>query len=69
MYDDGSPYTAHSLSRVPFINVTPDKRALREGGTLGDIAPTVLEVMGIEKPPEMTGTTLFTQVANDGDGP
>lgn len=59
MLDKGSPCTAHSLSPVPFINATPERRLLREGGTLGDIAPTVLEVMGLPGPPEMTGTSLF----------
>ncbi len=66
MSEDGSPCTAHSLSRVPFINATSGGRALREGGTLGDIAPTILEVMGLEKPPEMTGRSLFSTVANEG---
>jgi 2,3-bisphosphoglycerate-independent phosphoglycerate mutase len=59
MVQDGSPCTAHSLSRVPFIDATPGDRKLRDDGTLGDVAPTVLEVMGIRKPAEMTGTSLF----------
>lgn len=57
--------TAHSTSRVPFVNATPQKRELREGGVLGDIAPTVLEEMGLPVPREMTGTSLFRQVAKD----
>jgi 2,3-bisphosphoglycerate-independent phosphoglycerate mutase len=48
---------------VPFINVTPEKSPLRDGGTLGDIAPTVLEAMGLPKPAEMTGVSLFDPVA------
>jgi 2,3-bisphosphoglycerate-independent phosphoglycerate mutase len=59
MVQDGSPCTAHSLSRVPFIDATTGDRKLRDDGTLGDVAPTVLEVMGIQKPAEMTGTSLF----------
>lgn len=63
MIQDGETCTAHSLARVPFINVTPEKRPLRDGGTLGDIAPTVLEAMGLPKPAEMTGASLFDPVA------
>jgi 2,3-bisphosphoglycerate-independent phosphoglycerate mutase len=59
MIDDGSACTAHSCSSVPFINGTEGRRPLREGGTLGDIAPTVLEVLGLPKPADMTGTSLF----------
>jgi len=55
--------TAHSLAEVPFINATPQKRALRQGGTLGDIAPTVLEVIELPKPAQMTGRSLFDTVA------
>jgi len=66
MLQEGSACTAHSLSRVPFIDATSIQRPLREGGTLGDIAPTVLEVMEIPQPPEMTGTSLFVQLANEG---
>jgi 2,3-bisphosphoglycerate-independent phosphoglycerate mutase len=64
MLDDHHVCTAHSTSRVPFVNVTPEKRALRTGGSLGDIAPTVLEEMELPKPREMTGTSLFLPVAN-----
>ena len=63
MIQDGEICTAHSLARVPFINVTPEKSPLRDGGTLGDIAPTVLEAMGLPKPAEMTGVSLFDPVA------
>lgn len=58
--------TAHSTSPVPFINVTPEKRALRSGGSLGDIAPTVLEEIGLPQPREMTGRSLFVPVARAG---
>jgi 2,3-bisphosphoglycerate-independent phosphoglycerate mutase len=54
---DGSPDTAHSLNPVPVI-VTAEVAALRDSGTLADVAPTVLDLMGQELPPGMTGTSL-----------
>jgi 2,3-bisphosphoglycerate-independent phosphoglycerate mutase len=54
---DGSPNTAHSLNPVPFIIVSKKFRHI-ENGILSDIAPTVLSIMGIEIPPEMTGKVL-----------
>lgn len=56
----GEPHTAHTLNPVPFILVDDDRKdiKLREG-VLGDIAPTVLEVMGIEQPEKMTGSSLI----------
>jgi 2,3-bisphosphoglycerate-independent phosphoglycerate mutase len=56
---DGSPNTAHSLNPVPLITTVEGVR-LREGGILADVAPTVLELLGIEQPPEMTGRSLLT---------
>jgi 2,3-bisphosphoglycerate-independent phosphoglycerate mutase len=56
---DGSPNTAHSLNPVPLV-VTAGAAALRDGGTLADVAPTVLALLGIEQPPEMRGQTLTT---------
>jgi 2,3-bisphosphoglycerate-independent phosphoglycerate mutase len=55
---DGSPNTAHSLNPVPLI-VTADVPGLRSGGVLADVAPTVLELMGVEQPSEMTGKSLI----------
>jgi 2,3-bisphosphoglycerate-independent phosphoglycerate mutase len=55
--DDGSANTAHSMNPVPLI-VTADVGALRDGGILADVAPTVLALMGQEQPPEMTGKPL-----------
>jgi 2,3-bisphosphoglycerate-independent phosphoglycerate mutase len=55
---DGSPNTAHSLNPVPFI-VTAEGRPLRDGGILADVAPTVLDLLGIPQPAEMTGRTLL----------
>ena len=57
-FPNGTPMTAHSLSRVPFIVVGP-KCELRENGKLCDIAPTTLRLLGIEQPPEMTGKSLI----------
>ena len=58
----GGPHTAHTTYDVPIIVVEPglDGRVLREGGRLADIAPTVLQLMGLPKPDEMTGETLLT---------
>jgi 2,3-bisphosphoglycerate-independent phosphoglycerate mutase len=55
---DGSPQTAHSLNPVPLV-VTAEVGELRSGGILADVAPTVLEVMGIDPPPAMTGSSLL----------
>ncbi|MCI9413555.1 MAG: 2,3-bisphosphoglycerate-independent phosphoglycerate mutase [Clostridiales bacterium] len=59
MYEpDGSPFTAHTTNLVPFCVVgTPCE--LRDGGRLADIAPTMLQVMGLDKPAEMDGTSLI----------
>ena len=59
MYDvDGSPFTAHTTNPVPFIVVGKDCE-LREGGCLADIAPTMLEILGLPQPEEMTGKSLL----------
>jgi len=55
---DGSPDTAHSLNPVPLI-VTDESMALRDGGVLADVAPTILELLGMEQPPVMTGQSLL----------
>jgi 2,3-bisphosphoglycerate-independent phosphoglycerate mutase len=55
--DDGSPQTAHSMNPVPMV-VTAEVGELRDG-ILADVAPTVLALLGVEKPPEMTGKPLF----------
>lgn len=54
---DGSPNTAHSLNPVPFIVVDDDIKTVHDG-RLADIAPTILKLMGIAQPAEMTGTPL-----------
>ncbi len=57
--DDGSPNTAHSLNLVPCILVSNgDKNPIKDG-KLADMAPTILDIMGIPKPEEMTGTSIL----------
>ena len=59
-YETGEPYTAHTTNPVPFILVNyNDAYTLREGGCLADIAPTLIEMMGMQKPEEMTGNSLL----------
>ena len=59
-YETGKPMTAHTTNPVPFILVNYDPAyTLREGGCLADIAPTLIEMMGMKKPAEMTGQSLL----------
>ncbi|MEA5085453.1 MAG: 2,3-bisphosphoglycerate-independent phosphoglycerate mutase [Lachnospiraceae bacterium] len=59
-YEDGSPFTAHTTNPVPFVLVNyADGIELRDGGKLADIAPTLLEMMNIPVPEEMTGKSLL----------
>ena len=59
-YETGAPFTAHTTNPVPFILVNYDPAyTLREGGCLADIAPTMIEMMGMEQPKEMTGKSLL----------
>ena len=55
---DGTPFTAHTTNPVPFCVVGYDCK-LREGGRLADIAPTMLKVLGLEQPAEMTGESII----------
>ncbi len=55
------PYTAHTTNPVPFILVNADPAYTVEGGCLADIAPTLIELMGMEQPAEMTGTSLLVK--------
>jgi len=57
--EDGSPMTAHTTFDVPLIVVGLGKVKLRSGGTLGDIAPTMLQILDIPQPKEMTGKSLI----------
>lgn len=69
MWDEqGNPWTAHTTNPVPCILVEGEKRKipgrggdvkLRSGGTLADVGPTLLEILGLPQPPEMTGQSLL----------
>ncbi|MDO5338376.1 MAG: 2,3-bisphosphoglycerate-independent phosphoglycerate mutase [Eubacteriales bacterium] len=61
-YETGAPFTAHTTNPVPFILVNADpKYTLRENGCLADIIPTLIELMGMEQPEEMTGKSLLVE--------
>ena len=61
-YETGAPFTAHTTNPVPFILVNADPSyKLREGGCLADIVPTIIELMGMEQPVEMTGKSLLVK--------
>ena len=66
--EEGNPWTAHTTNPVPFILIEGERRiiaghgaevALREGGCLADVAPTILEILKLPQPEEMTGTSLI----------
>ncbi len=60
MYEpDGAPFTAHTTNPVPFLAAGCGDVALREGGVLADLAPTMLKLLGLPQPPEMTGKSLI----------
>jgi len=58
-FSTGEPMTAHTTDPVPFIYVSKEAKEMRMGGRLADIAPTMLEAMGLPSPEEMTGKTLI----------
>ena len=57
--EDGTPNTAHSLNPVPFIYVTDNNSATVKNGRLADVAPSILHIMGLEQPADMTGENLI----------
>lgn len=64
-YETGEPFTAHTTNPVPFILVNAGEGyGLREGGCLADIAPTLIELMDMEQPKEMTGKSLLVKKSN-----
>ena len=74
---DGRPWTAHTTNPVPVILVEGEKRKLpghgadarlREGGGLADIAPTLLEILGLPKPERMSGVSLVMPVGQEAEG-
>ncbi len=61
-YENGGSFTAHTINPVPFILVNYDPAyTLKEGGCLADIIPTLIEMMGMEQPAEMTGKSLLVK--------
>lgn len=59
--ETGGPHTAHTTNPVPCIILGAEGVRLRQGGVLGDVAPTVLQLLGVDVPPEMTGTSLLLE--------
>jgi 2,3-bisphosphoglycerate-independent phosphoglycerate mutase len=57
--EDGGPFTAHTTDVVPLLCVADGIASLRTGGRLADIAPTLLDVMGMERPAEWSGESLL----------
>ncbi|MCC8364191.1 2,3-bisphosphoglycerate-independent phosphoglycerate mutase [Lysobacter sp. A6] len=57
--DTGQPHTAHTVGPVPFVYVGPRAATLRSGGALRDVAPTMLDLLGLPQPAEMTGLSLL----------
>jgi 2,3-bisphosphoglycerate-independent phosphoglycerate mutase len=60
-FEDGKPKTSHTTNKVPFIMANAPKgwSLKKTDGVLGDVAPTILEAMGLEQPEEMTGHSLL----------
>ena len=58
-YETNAPFTQHTTGPVPLFYIDKEKRELRKDGTLSDLAPTILELMTIKQPSEMTGSSLF----------
>ena len=59
--EEGTPKTAHTTNKVPFVMANAPKgwKLKKDGGVLGDVAPTILAVMGLEQPEEMSGHSLL----------
>ena len=58
--ETGEPHTYHTTNPVQFVVVNGNPRPLRTGGALRDIAPTILGLLGVEQPADMTGESLIT---------
>ena len=61
--EEGGPKTSHTLNKVPFVmaNAPKNYSLEKQNGVLGDVAPTVLDAMGLPKPDDMTGTSLLVR--------
>ena len=61
--EEGTPKTSHTTNKVPFVMANAPKgfSLKKTDGVLGDVAPTVLAVMGLDQPKEMTGTSLLVK--------
>ncbi|MGK0499018.1 MAG: 2,3-bisphosphoglycerate-independent phosphoglycerate mutase [Oceanicoccus sp.] len=59
-YDSGQAHTQHTTGQVPFVYVGPRQVTMRDGGKLADVAPTLLRLMALEQPAEMTGQSLLS---------
>jgi len=65
--EDGGPHTAHTTNPVPCVLVGgPTGKTLRDGGVLGDVAPTILELLGLTQPAPMTGCSLLVDEPSEG---
>ncbi len=58
-YDTGEPFTQHTTGPVPLFYISNQKKQLKSGGSLQDIAPSILAILGLSKPAEMTGSSLI----------
>ena len=61
--EEKTPKTSHTLNKVPFVmaNAEEGLSLKKQDGVLGDVAPTILDIMGLEQPKEMTGTSLLVR--------
>ena len=61
--EEGKPKTSHTTNKVPFVmaNAPPGWSLKKQDGVLGDVAPTILAVMGLDQPKEMSGTSLLVE--------
>ena len=61
--EEGKPKTSHTTNKVPLVMANAPKgwSLKKQDGVLGDVAPTILDVMGLQKPEEMTGTSLLVK--------
>jgi len=57
--DDGTPFTAHTTGEVPLVAIADGVDGMREGGKLADVAPTLLDLIGLKAPAEWTGVSLL----------